>query len=360
MLVQLLSSNDINVVTCAAGILSNLTCNNQRNKVMVCQVQGIEALVRTIMQAGDREDITEPAVSWQSLFSHPLCQLLVRKCKKFSQFFSFHCNVIWIDELVFKFEQKSFFLSSFLFSSIPKLTLQILLRDPLTLKKKKKRVALAGRHFLIFFSAVSIPRLCSYCLFFFFFFKLAYLAWACIRVIRNSHQSQLKVLLILYFFLDQKQLCVARARFMFWNLFWEKEMSSQIFISISVALSCLLWQSLCHPDFVDHVFGASIVIVFSFFCNIEWYQDGINLSSTYFFFSVWKLTIFFNGMFMKLVCWICFLDFVLEKLLGPKVICNALFAYVLSRFVPCVTSLHVILKQRWPRMQCACTMACQF
>ena len=62
MLVQLLSSNDINVVTCAAGILSNLTCNNIRNKVMVCQVGGIEALVRTILQAGDREDITEPAV----------------------------------------------------------------------------------------------------------------------------------------------------------------------------------------------------------------------------------------------------------------------------------------------------------
>ncbi|XP_025115491.1 catenin beta-like [Pomacea canaliculata] len=62
MLVQLLASNDINVVTCAAGILSNLTCNNQRNKVTVCQVGGIEALVRTVMQAGDREDITEPAV----------------------------------------------------------------------------------------------------------------------------------------------------------------------------------------------------------------------------------------------------------------------------------------------------------
>lgn len=63
MLVQLLSSNDINVVTCAAGILSNLTCNNMRNKMIVCQVGGIEALVRTILQAGDREDITEPAVS---------------------------------------------------------------------------------------------------------------------------------------------------------------------------------------------------------------------------------------------------------------------------------------------------------
>lgn len=32
-LVQILQSADVNVVTCAAGILSNLTCNNQRNKV---------------------------------------------------------------------------------------------------------------------------------------------------------------------------------------------------------------------------------------------------------------------------------------------------------------------------------------
>ena len=29
---------------------------------MVCQVGGIEALVRTIINAGDREEITEPAV----------------------------------------------------------------------------------------------------------------------------------------------------------------------------------------------------------------------------------------------------------------------------------------------------------
>ena len=61
-LVQLLGSNDVNIVTCAAGILSNLTCNNQKNKVVVCQVGGIEALVRTIIAAGDREEITEPAV----------------------------------------------------------------------------------------------------------------------------------------------------------------------------------------------------------------------------------------------------------------------------------------------------------
>jgi len=77
MLIQLLSSNDINIVTCAAGIVSNLTCNNQRNKVLVCQVNGIEALVRTIMQAGDREDITEPAVcALRHLTSrHPECEM---------------------------------------------------------------------------------------------------------------------------------------------------------------------------------------------------------------------------------------------------------------------------------------------
>ncbi|XP_076265998.1 armadillo isoform X3 [Rhynchophorus ferrugineus] len=61
-LVQVLSSPDGNVVTCAAGILSNLTCNNQFNKEIVCQCDGISALVRTIMSAGDREEITEPAI----------------------------------------------------------------------------------------------------------------------------------------------------------------------------------------------------------------------------------------------------------------------------------------------------------
>jgi len=60
--VRLLTSEDINMVTCAAGILSNLTCNNHYNKVIVCQVGGIEALVRTILQAGSRDEITEPSV----------------------------------------------------------------------------------------------------------------------------------------------------------------------------------------------------------------------------------------------------------------------------------------------------------
>merc|ERR1719322_1043269 len=57
--------------------LSNLTCNNQKNKVTVCQVGGIEALVRTIIAAGDREEITEPAVcALRHLTSrHPECEV---------------------------------------------------------------------------------------------------------------------------------------------------------------------------------------------------------------------------------------------------------------------------------------------
>lgn len=35
-LIMLLGSTDVNVVTCSAGVLSNLTCNNAKNKVCVC------------------------------------------------------------------------------------------------------------------------------------------------------------------------------------------------------------------------------------------------------------------------------------------------------------------------------------
>jgi len=76
-LVELTRSNDVNIVTCAAGILSNLTCNNQRNKVVVCQLGGVEALVATIMAAGDREEITEPSIcALRHLTSrHPECEV---------------------------------------------------------------------------------------------------------------------------------------------------------------------------------------------------------------------------------------------------------------------------------------------
>ena len=61
-LVQLLDGNDINMVTCAVGTLSNLTCNNPSNKVFVCKVGGIQALVQTLRNAGDRDEIIEPAI----------------------------------------------------------------------------------------------------------------------------------------------------------------------------------------------------------------------------------------------------------------------------------------------------------
>lgn len=61
-LVQLLTTSEVNIVTCAAGILSNLTCNNQMNKSIVMQVGGIEALIRTIFQAGNHDEIIEPAI----------------------------------------------------------------------------------------------------------------------------------------------------------------------------------------------------------------------------------------------------------------------------------------------------------
>lgn len=58
----MLSANDTSVVTCVAGILSNLTCNNQTNKMFVCRSGGIETLISTLIQFGDKEEITEPAV----------------------------------------------------------------------------------------------------------------------------------------------------------------------------------------------------------------------------------------------------------------------------------------------------------
>ncbi|XP_037545605.1 junction plakoglobin a isoform X2 [Nematolebias whitei] len=62
VLVGLLSSDDLNMLTCATGILSNLTCNNAHNKSLVTQSNGVEALIHTILRAGEKEDVAEPAV----------------------------------------------------------------------------------------------------------------------------------------------------------------------------------------------------------------------------------------------------------------------------------------------------------
>ncbi|XP_040565018.1 armadillo segment polarity protein [Lepeophtheirus salmonis] len=60
--VQLLHHNDINIIICAAGIISNLTCNNQRNKIAVCHAGGINALVDLVKNYGSKNDCVEPAM----------------------------------------------------------------------------------------------------------------------------------------------------------------------------------------------------------------------------------------------------------------------------------------------------------
>lgn len=60
-LLQLLSCPDPNIVTCTAGILSNLTCNNGRNKLTVCQMGGIDIILKAINGA-EKEEIIEPCV----------------------------------------------------------------------------------------------------------------------------------------------------------------------------------------------------------------------------------------------------------------------------------------------------------
>ncbi|RXM35565.1 Junction plakoglobin [Acipenser ruthenus] len=62
VLVTQLSSTDQNVLTCSTGILSNLTCNNGRNKTLVTQDNGVESLIQAILRSNNKEDITEPAV----------------------------------------------------------------------------------------------------------------------------------------------------------------------------------------------------------------------------------------------------------------------------------------------------------
>ncbi|ESN94528.1 hypothetical protein HELRODRAFT_189420 [Helobdella robusta] len=60
--VRMLQMDDLDMIICSCGILSNLTCNNHANKSYVYQISGVEALVATVVKAGDREDITEPSV----------------------------------------------------------------------------------------------------------------------------------------------------------------------------------------------------------------------------------------------------------------------------------------------------------
>lgn len=61
-LVRLLDVGDSSMITCAAGILSNLTCNNHANKYIVYKSGGIEGLLCAISQPNLKEDILEPCM----------------------------------------------------------------------------------------------------------------------------------------------------------------------------------------------------------------------------------------------------------------------------------------------------------
>ncbi|CAF1611590.1 unnamed protein product, partial [Adineta ricciae] len=62
LLIELLQTNDLITVSCAVGILSNLTCNNQYNKMAVVQSNGVHGLINAIIQGHDKEEILEPAI----------------------------------------------------------------------------------------------------------------------------------------------------------------------------------------------------------------------------------------------------------------------------------------------------------
>ena len=61
--ISLLSSNDLQIVAYVLGILSNLTCNNAKNKVIVTQLHGVQAILHILLNVKDRED----AVSYTHL-----------------------------------------------------------------------------------------------------------------------------------------------------------------------------------------------------------------------------------------------------------------------------------------------------
>ncbi|XP_063727841.1 armadillo segment polarity protein-like isoform X2 [Symsagittifera roscoffensis] len=63
-LVTFLSSGDLSWATCSSGVLSNLTCNNSRNKTVCTQVSGVQGLVAVVKLCLENSvpDMTEPAI----------------------------------------------------------------------------------------------------------------------------------------------------------------------------------------------------------------------------------------------------------------------------------------------------------
>ena len=61
-LVDLINSERPSIVLCVTGILSNITCNNQHAKQLVCQVNAIPYLINVLIKFPDRDDILEPTI----------------------------------------------------------------------------------------------------------------------------------------------------------------------------------------------------------------------------------------------------------------------------------------------------------
>lgn len=61
-LLEIVRTANDGMAACASGTLSNLTCNNTRNKQTVCSHGGIDALITAIRRFPDVEDVTEPAL----------------------------------------------------------------------------------------------------------------------------------------------------------------------------------------------------------------------------------------------------------------------------------------------------------
>lgn len=64
------------LLLCAAGILSNLTCNNVDNKMKVCRLNGIQLLLQACQRYPNKEEVTEPAMCTLRHITgrHPECE----------------------------------------------------------------------------------------------------------------------------------------------------------------------------------------------------------------------------------------------------------------------------------------------
>uniref|UniRef100_A0A914KT87 Armadillo segment polarity protein n=1 Tax=Meloidogyne incognita TaxID=6306 RepID=A0A914KT87_MELIC len=62
LIILVAQQDDDELVGCACGILSNLTCNNILNKKAVCTAGGISCLARALAKFCNIEDVTEPAL----------------------------------------------------------------------------------------------------------------------------------------------------------------------------------------------------------------------------------------------------------------------------------------------------------